>query len=126
MKIDGVCREVLNATEFVAIVTNGEDGPHVVGNWGDYIRKIGVDGDTIVMPAGRYKRTEANLERDDRVKLLIASHGVMGTRSLGQGCEISGRGEIVTSGAVVDEVKAKFPWARGAFVVRVEDWKPHL
>ena len=42
--IDGVCRDVCEATEFVTIVTMGDDGPHVVGNWGDYMRVLGHHG----------------------------------------------------------------------------------
>ncbi|MBM5811723.1 MAG: hypothetical protein FJ191_07115 [Gammaproteobacteria bacterium] len=76
-KIEGVGREVCEATEFVAIVTRGEDGPHVVGNWGGYLRALGI-------------------------------------------------GEIVTAGEVVAQVRAKFPWARGALVVRVEEVQTQL
>jgi hypothetical protein len=31
-KIEGVCRDVCEATKFVTIVTTGDDGRHVVGN----------------------------------------------------------------------------------------------
>ena len=40
--IDGVCRDVCEATEFVTIVTMGDDGPYLVGNWGDYMRVLGI------------------------------------------------------------------------------------
>jgi hypothetical protein len=53
-KIDGICGDVCNATEFAAIVTMGDDGPYVVGNWGDYMRAIGIEGDILAFPAGRY------------------------------------------------------------------------
>ena len=43
-KIEGVCLDVCEATEFVTIVTIGDDGPHVVGNWGDYMRVLGIRG----------------------------------------------------------------------------------
>jgi hypothetical protein len=124
-KIGGRCLDVLNATEFLAVVTNGADGPHLVGCWGDYVRRIGVRDDAIVMPAGRYYRTEENLKRDSRVTVLIATRQVQSTRSIGQGCEIVGAGEIITEGPLVEEVRIHFPWARGAFVVRVESWKTH-
>jgi hypothetical protein len=51
-KIEGVCRDVCEATEFVTIVTMGDDGPHVVGNWGDYMRGLGIKEKMIVFPAG--------------------------------------------------------------------------
>jgi hypothetical protein len=125
-KIEGVCREVCEATEFVTIVTVGEDGPHVVGNWGDYMRMLGIKDDMIIFPAGRYRQTEKNLLGNNRVQLLIASKKVQGTRSIGQGCLIVGRGEILNSGGIVDAVKVKFPWARGALVIHVEDVKFQL
>ena len=125
-KIEGNCREVCEVTEFVTIVTAGEDGPHVVGNWGDYMRKLGIGGDTLVFPAGRYHQTEKNLRKDNRIQLMVASRTVQGTRSPGQGYLISGTGEILTSGDVVGAVKAKFPWARGAMVIHVEDVRAQL
>ena len=125
-KIEGACREVCEATEFVSIVTIGDDGPHVVGNWGDYMRSLGIKEDMLVFPAGRYQQTERNLRNNNRIQLLIASKKVQGSRSPGQGCLIVGTGEILTSGDTVDAVKAKFPWARGAVVVHVEDVKMQL
>ncbi|HJM51700.1 MAG TPA: pyridoxamine 5'-phosphate oxidase family protein [Alphaproteobacteria bacterium] len=125
-EIDDVCRQLWEATEFVAIVTQGPEGPHVVGNWGDYVRKLGLRDGMVVMPAGRYRQTEENLRLDDRITLLIASRDVAGTNGPGQGCEISGRAEVVSEGALVDEVKASFPWARGALVVHVAEMKTQL
>ena len=125
-KIDEVCRAVCEATEFVTIVTSGDNGPHVVGNWGDYMRTIGIKDDTIVFPAGHYQQTEANLLKNNRIQLLVASKKVRGTRSLGQGCLITGTGEILSSGDIVDRIKAKFPWARGAMVVHVESVQAQL
>lgn len=125
-KIEGNCREVCEATEFTTIVTIGDDGPHLVGNWGEYMRKLGIKDDTIVLPAGRYHQTEKNLRKNDRIQLMVASKAVQGTRSAGQGYVILGRGEIVISGEVVEAVKAKFPWARGALVIHVEDVRSQL
>ena len=103
-KIDEVCREVCEATEFVAIVTSGDDGPHVVGNWGEYMRTIGIKNDTIIFPAGHYHQTEENLRKNNRIQLLVASKKVRGTRSAGQGYLIIGTGEILSSGDIVDAV----------------------
>ena len=125
-KIEGTCREVCEATEFVTIVTVGDDGPHVVGNWGDYMRILGIGEDTIVLPAGRYRQTEQNLRKDNRVQLLVASKKVQGSRSAGQGCLIVGTAEIISSGDPVDAVKAHFPWARGALIIRVTEVKNQL
>lgn len=125
-KLEDNCLDVCEATEFVAIVTSGDDGPHVVGNWGEYMRTLGIKADTIVFPAGRYHQTEQNLRKNNRIQLLVASKRVQGTRSLGQGCLIVGTAEILNAGELVDSVKAKYPWARGALVIHVEDVKTQL
>ena len=124
--LDGACREVLEATEFVAIVTSGPDGPHVVATWGDYVRQLGMEDDRLLIPAGYYHHTEENLGRDSRIQLLVASRKAEGTQGPGQGYLLEGTGAIVTSGEEMDRVTARFPWARGALVVRVEKASAHL
>lgn len=120
-KIEGICKEVLDKTEWLAIVTSGEQGAHVVATWGDYVRSIGIqDGHIIVIPAGMYHITESNLKKNGNVALLAASRQVQGKHGPGQGCSLSGRGELQTSGKFADLAKAKYPWARGALVIRVE------
>lgn len=125
-KLDGVIHDLLQTTEFVAIVTSGEQGPHLVGNWGNYLRTLGTDGDTIILPAGHYSQTEENLRKNAKIAVMAASRQVQGTRGPGQGCVLSGRGEIVTSGPLVEKVKAKFPWARGALLIHVEHVQTQL
>ena len=120
-KLEGICRDVCEATEFLTIVTTGNDGPHVVGNWGEYMRTLGIKEDMIVLPAGRYRKTEQNLRKNNHIQLMVASKKVQGTRTPGQGCLIVGTAEILDSGDVVDAVKAKFPWARGALMIHVEE-----
>lgn len=120
-KIKDTCRDVCDATEFVTIVTTGDDGPHVVGNWGDYMRKLGIKEDMLIFPAGRYLQTEKNLHKNNRIQLFVASRSVQGTHTPGQGYLIEGTGEILVEGDIVDTVKAKFPWARGAMVIHVEN-----
>jgi predicted pyridoxine 5'-phosphate oxidase superfamily flavin-nucleotide-binding protein len=125
-KIEGQCREACDATEFVTIVTRGDDGPHVVGNWGEYMRALGIEDDTITFPVARYFETEKNLQKNSQVQLLVASKKVPGRLKPGQGFLIEGTAHILSSGDVVDKVKSKFPWARGAMVVRVTETKALL
>ena len=117
--IDGVTRDLLDKTEFLAIVTQGPDGPHLAGNWGDYLRRIGLEGDRIILPAGHYHETEKNLQRNNRIQVLVASRSVKGSHGPGQGCVLRGTGIIVTEGEAADRAKAVFPWARGALVIEV-------
>lgn len=125
--IEGVCKEVLEMAEWIAIVTRGEDGPHLVGTWGEYVRSLGVaDADTVVIPAGRYHKTEENLNMNGDIQLLLASRQVKGNYGPGQGCILSGSGDIQTEGDYAQMAKEQFAWARGALVVRIGECKTQL
>ena len=124
--IEKACRQTLEATEFVTIVTQGAAGPHVTATWGDYIRAMGIGNDTLIVPVGYLRETEANLSRDPRVQILAASRQVQGTHGPGQGCLITGTAEILFDGDVVTKAKEKFPWVRGAMLIRVESAKTQL
>jgi predicted pyridoxine 5'-phosphate oxidase superfamily flavin-nucleotide-binding protein len=124
--LDGACREVLEATEFVAMVTVGPEGPHITATWGDYVRQLGFEGDRLVIPAGYYHQMEANLELDPDIQILVASRRVAGKLGPGQGFTLKGTGKIFASGDDMDRVKALFPWARGALVVEIAEVAAHL
>ncbi len=124
--IDTVTRDLLEHAEVLTLVTQGPDGPHVVGNWGDYARRLGFDDGRILLPAGRYRQTEENLGRDHRIQVLIASRAVQGTRSPGQGCVVRGTASIVAEGAEFERTRAAFPWARGVLVISVESVQMQL
>ena len=117
---DAVTRDLLSRTEVLTIVTHGPDGPHVVGNWGDYLRRLGVEDGRIVLPAGHYRKTEENLQTNARVQIMAASRAVAGSHGPGQGCLLHGVGAILSDGELVDRVKAAFPWARGALVIEID------
>lgn len=122
MKLDEKCQEVIEKTEWIAITTASESGPHTVAAWGYRLRKLGIQNrEIILLPAGKYFQTEENLKKDSRIQLLVASSGVQrADGKQGQGFRISGKGEIQTTGPMADLVKAEFSWARGALVVKVE------
>jgi predicted pyridoxine 5'-phosphate oxidase superfamily flavin-nucleotide-binding protein len=124
--LEGACREVLDLTEVVALVTTGEDGPHITATWGDYVRTLGIGEDRLVIPAGFYRQMEANLARNPAIQVLVASRRVQGTIGPGQGFTLKGTGRIVDSGLDVDRVQASFPWARGALIVDITEAVAHL
>ncbi len=126
-KIGDDIRAVIDKAEGTAIATTGPDGPHLAATWGDYVRTLGVKGDVILIPAGRLRKTEANLAKDPRVELLFASRAVADSKgNPGQGCLLRGTAELQTAGPHFDAVKARFAWARGALVVRVEHAETQL
>jgi len=123
--IEGIVKEVLNKTEWVAIVTSGKTS-HLVGTWGDYIRVLNIGEDIIVIPAGHYEKTEENLRINNKLQLLIASIGVKGNHGPGQGCILEGEGRIETDGEIAEKVRDIFAWARGALIIQVKAAKTQL
>src|SRR3990172_5237599 len=97
-KIEGICKEVLDKTEWVAIVTQGKDGPHLVATWGEYVRQIGTENGEIIIPVGFLNKTEENLKKNKNIQLLIASKQAKGSSGPGQGCRLLGEGEIQKEG----------------------------
>jgi hypothetical protein len=119
-KCTGIINEILQPTEFVTIVTSGDDGPCLVGNWANHLRVFQCEEDTIILPAGLYLKTEKNLRNNNQIAMMAASRQIRPMVG-GQGCVLYGRGEIVTSGPIAEKVKAKFPWSRGALLIYVEE-----
>ncbi len=114
-------KQVLDKTEFIAIVTNGDEGAHTVGTWGDYARTLGVKGEKIRIPTWGYHKTEENISKGSLVELLMGSKGLQRpSGELGQGCKLSGKGEIQTSGSLAELTKKTFPGSRGVLIVTVE------
>ena len=124
--LESACREVLDLTEVVALVTQGPDGPHITATWGDYVRTLGIGDDRLVIPAGSYHQMEANLARSPEIQILVASRQVQGAIGMGQGFTLKGTGTIVDSGEDMDRVKANFAWARGALIVEITEAVAHL
>lgn len=128
-KIEGICREVIDKAEWIAIATSGAEGAHLAGTWGEYIRTLGIENDEfLLVPVGGYRTTERNLVSDNsnRIELLCASKQVQGAHGPGKGCRIRGTGQIQTSGDPFAAAKKKFPWARGVLIVKVEEVKAQL
>ena len=126
-KIEGVCREVIDKAEWIAIATSGAAGAHLAGTWGEYIRSLCVEKEEIILiPVGGYRTTEQNLVSDNRIELLCATKQVQGAHGPGKGCRIRGTGQIQTSGDRFASAKKKFPWARGVLVVKVEEVSAQL
>ncbi len=119
--LNATIKDVIEKTEVVAIATYGENGPHLVATWGDFIKSLDInDGKTIIIPVGGYHQTEKNLNDDNRIELLVGSKQVQGKNGPGTGYRLVGRAEITASGKFAELTKAKFPWARGALVIQVE------
>jgi len=119
--IEGVAKEILEKSEWVAIATTGPNGPHVVATWSEYIIALGIREGKVLIPMGAMHLTEANLKSDNRVELMCATRKVKGTHGPGKGCSIKGIAHMETEGEHYEAVHSRYPWARAAFVLQVEN-----
>lgn len=111
-------KEILKNTGVAAIATLGEDGPHLVNTWNNYI-KISADG-RLLIPAGYMNRTEANVAYNDKVLITLNSRRVTGNHGPGAGFLIKGTASFITSGPDYDLLKAKFDWIRAILAVSID------
>lgn len=125
-KIEGVYREVIEKSEWVAIATTGPDGPHLAACWVRNILPLEAGAEEIRIPAWRFETTEKNLKLDPRTELLFVFRDVKRAEGQGQGCTAIGTGELLTTGPKAEANKVRFPWARGVLVVKVTGLKTHL
>lgn len=118
--IDKKLIEIINTPPDAAlsIVTQGQDGPHVVNSWNSYIQ-INKE-DKLLIPAGRMFKTENNIKNNNNILLTITNREVEGKTYKGTGFFIKAIADFVTEGPDFEMVKEKFPWARAALVISIK------
>jgi len=109
--------DVLKQDGIVAIATLGPDGPHMVNTWNSYI-KVSEDG-RLLVPAGYFHRTEANIAVNDQVLVTLGSSKVPGLHGPGTGFLIKGTAAFLAQGPEFDLMKAKFGWMRAVLAITV-------
>ena len=107
--------EVLQHEGVVAIVSWGENEPHVVNTWNTYL--VITEGEHILIPAYGMRKTEKNVLVNDRVKITLGSKEVLGYKDYqGTGFMIEGTARYIESGDTYNMMKEKF-----SFLTRVID-----
>jgi len=84
--------EVLKKDGWVAIATLGADGPHMANTWNSYVQ-VTEDG-RLLIPAGYFHKTEANIAFNPQVLVTLGSSKVQGLHGPGTGFLINGDGSI--------------------------------
>lgn len=110
--------QVLAHDGVVGIATQGATGPHLVNTWNSYLQ---ITGDKLLIPAGRMHQTEKNIAIDSVVLLTAGTREVEGFHGPGTGFLIKGIAKFVFTGANFELVKNKFPWARAALEITVNN-----
>ena len=118
MEIPETMMEVLKKDGVVAIATLGPDGPHMVNTWNSYIQ-VASDG-RLLIPAGYYHKTEANIAANAKVLLTLGSSKVRGLNGAGTGFLVKGTAAFVTSGPEFEATKSRFSWARATLAITID------
>jgi hypothetical protein len=98
--------EVISHEGVVAIVSCSNNEAHVVNTWNSYLN-VTEDG-RLLIPAAGMRRTQKNIEANNKVKVTIGSKEVMGHQYMGAGFLIEGTAKFVESGSEFDMMKDKF------------------
>ncbi|MBV5283727.1 MAG: pyridoxamine 5'-phosphate oxidase family protein [Paludibacter sp.] len=105
--------DVLNHEGVVAIVSWGEGEPHVVNTWNSFL--VITEDERILIPAYGMRKTEKNVNVNNRIKLTVGSKEVVGYKDYqGTGFLIDGTAGYLESGSTYDMMKEKF-----SFLTRV-------
>jgi len=105
--------DVLLHEGVVAIVSWSDGEPHVVNTWNSYL--VVTDDERILIPAYGMRKTEKNVNINNRVKLTLGSKEVIGFQNYqGTGFIIEGTATYLESGATYEMMKEKF-----SFLTRV-------
>ncbi|MFT8352503.1 pyridoxamine 5'-phosphate oxidase family protein [Clostridium saccharoperbutylacetonicum] len=100
--------EVMSNEGVVSIVSWNNEEAHVVNTWNSYLTVVG--SDRFLIPAAGMRRTQKNVEINDKVKITLGSKEVMGHRYMGTGFLIEGTAKFVEAGTEFEMMKDKFPF----------------
>jgi hypothetical protein len=112
--------EVIRHEGVVAIVSSGNDEPHVVNTWNSYVV---IENNKMLIPAAGMRKTQKNIEHNNRVLVTLGSKEVMGHKYMGAGFLINGTADFLESGTEFDMMKEKFPFLSRVLEITIETVK---
>ena len=114
--------EVINHEGVVSVVSWGIDEPHVANTWNSYLQIT--DDERILIPAAGFRKTQKNVEANNKVKLTLGSKEVLGYKDY-QGCGflIEGTAKYLESGSEYDLMKEKFSFLSRVLEITVTSAK---
>ncbi|WP_238918607.1 pyridoxamine 5'-phosphate oxidase family protein [Clostridium sp. YIM B02555] len=116
--------EVMSNEGVVSIVSWNNEEAHVVNTWNSYLTVVG--SDRFLIPAAGMRRTQKNVEINDKVKITLGSKEVMGHRNMGTGFLIEGTAKFVEAGTEFEMMKDKFPFLSRVLEITVISAKQTL
>jgi len=117
--------EVLQNEGVVSIVSWGIDEPHVVNTWNSYL--VVTSDERILIPAYAMRRTEKNVNINNKVKMTLGSKEVLGYKDYqGTGFVVEGTAKYLESGSEFDMMKEKFSFLTRVLEITVTSAKQML
>ena len=114
--------DVLKNEGVVSIVSWGTDEPHVVNTWNSYL--VVTSDERILIPAYAMRRTEKNVNQNNKVKIALGSKEVLGYKDYpGTGFAIEGTAKYLELGSEFDMMKEKFSFLTRVLEVTVTSAK---
>lgn len=116
--------EVVSHEGVVSIVSWANEEAHVVNTWNSYL-DVTQDG-RLLIPAAGMRKTQKNIEINNKVKVTLGSREVMGYRSMGTGFLVEGTAAFIESGLEFDRMKEKYPFLSRVLEITVTSLKQTL
>jgi len=117
--------DVLKEEGVVSIVSWGKDEPHVVNTWNSFL--VVTSDERILIPAAGMRRTEKNINENNKIKMALGSKEVLGYKDYpGTGFVIEGTSKYLESGPEFDMMKEKFSFLTRVLEVTVTSAKQML
>lgn len=110
--------EVLKHEGVVSIMSWGVE-PHLVNTWNSFL--VVTDDERILIPAYGFRKTQKNVEVNNKVKITLGSKDVIGNNNYqGTGFLIDGTAKYIESGEEYDMMKTKFSFLTRVLEITVD------
>ena len=111
--------EVIKNEGVVSIMSWGVE-PHLVNTWNSYL--VVTEDERILIPAYGFRKTQKNVEVNNKVKMSLGSKEVLGYKDYpGTGFIIDGTARYFESGEEYDMMKSKFSFLTRVLEITVDN-----
>jgi hypothetical protein len=116
--------EVIKHEGVVSIMSWGVE-PHLVNTWNSYL--VVTEDERILIPAYGFRKTQKNVEINNKVKIALGSKDVLGYNDYpGTGFLVDGTANYIESGEEYNIMKSKFSFLTRVLEITVDKAKQML
>jgi len=117
-KLSAKFYEVLQHEGVVAIMSWGIE-PHMANTWNSFL--VVTEDERILIPAYGFRKTEKNVDVNNKVHLTLGSKNVIGNNDYqGTGFLVKGTAKYIESGEEYDSMKSKFSFLTRVLEITVD------